>query len=269
MEPHTDLGFPNCFDHRSQSRPRPNSNCQHWSGPAVSFEWAKQLMGWSLMNDVGDLHFNINSDVRILRQNVRTWTSSHEQICAYQLWHKSDLSFPSFQTQTTSAVSNLTLEVQKTQEEKLWNVWLPSSGQPQLINIPKLCHVMSCHASSGLSTFTIWEPECWQCAGKQNEKGESLESAGVGNLDKRFSYSQGCSHNLEWKCMKFDANHLEGLEVSMTGYFKCLQYFCRPTPPQIHDFFQGLNWTDTFNVWNWPKCFSPRTWVNSYNSHQV
>ena len=59
------------------------------------------------------------------------------------------------------------------------------------------CHVMPCHASSGLSTFTIWEPECWQCGGKQDDKGESLESGGVGNLDKRFSYSQGCSDNLQ------------------------------------------------------------------------
>lgn len=135
-------------------------------------------------DDVGDLHFNINSDVRILRQNVRTWTSSHQRIYAYQLCHKSDLSFPSFQTQTTSAVSNLTLEVQNAQEEKLWNAWLPSSGQPQFINIPKLCHVMSCLIRTvdvynlGAWVLAVWGQTKWKrwVAGKRWR----------GNLDRHF-----------------------------------------------------------------------------------
>ncbi len=84
--------------------------------------------------------------------------------------YNSDLSFPSFQTQTTSAVGNLTEEVQNAQEEKLWNVWLPSSSQPQLINIPKLCYVMSCL----IRTVDVFYLGAWVLAvlegGKQNEK---------------------------------------------------------------------------------------------------
>lgn len=102
------------------------------------------------------------------------------------------------------------------------------------------CHVMSCLIRTvdvynlGAWVLAVWGQTKWKrwVAGKRWR----------GNLDKTFPYSQGCSHNLEWKWMKFDANHIDGLEVSMTGYFKCIQCVCRPAPPQIHDFFQGLNW---------------------------